>query len=184
MKRTGTFIASILNRLKGRVVRPGTSGLSRGLLLVCAVTLPLVAGGCVAYIHTRVPIVVGAGPHYYHGRPHRNYVCYDCHGYTYFDPYYDFCVQYGFRVNWDRSTSLYKYYWRNRAAIRTKPGWSSKYKYRADYRFAPKYKTPTDYETWKKTDGRTFYSGKEKSSDSDKDKSSSKTKKTSKKDKK
>jgi hypothetical protein len=26
------------------------------------------------------------------GRPHPSYYCYDCHGYRYFDPYYDRCA--------------------------------------------------------------------------------------------
>jgi len=29
------------------------------------------------------------------GRPHPSYYCYDCHGYRYFDPYYDWCAGYG-----------------------------------------------------------------------------------------
>jgi len=144
--------------LRGRV--------PRGLLLAaCAAALPALVG-CVAYVHGGFPIVIGH-PHpyyhddYYHARPHSSYYCYDCHGYTYFDPYYDYCVNFGFRVDWGHHTPLWRYYNRHHDTIVMKMGYPA-YRYKYDYREGPRYKRSVNYEQWKKTDGRTYYTTKTK----------------------
>jgi hypothetical protein len=154
------------------------------LLAVCVTALPLL-WGCVAVVHTRFPIVIGAG-HYHHApRPHSSYYCYDCHGYTYFDPYYDYCMHFGFRVNWGHHTSLWRYYTRNNDTIRVKIKAPPKYKYTRNYRETVRYKSPVNYQKWKKTDGRTYFTTKQtptKESKSDSGKSEkSKTSEKSKK---
>ena len=138
------------------------------LLAACVVALPA-AVGCVAYVHGGFPIVIGSPHPYYHdsyrhARPHSNYYCYDCHGYTYFDPYYDYCVNFGFRIDWRHHTSLWRYYSRHHDTIVIKRGFPQ-YRYKHDYREGPRYKGPVNYEQWKRTDGRTYYSTKEKSTE-------------------
>lgn len=132
-------------------------------LLFLAVALPLI-GGCVAYIHSTLPIVIGTGDHYghpaYYGRPSPQYYCYDCHGYTYFDPYYDFCTYYGFRFQWDTHPSVTRYYREHYDVIHRDTPHFAEYKYKPDYRREFQYSRPPDYQTWKKTEGRTFYKGK------------------------
>jgi len=132
------------------------------VLLVLVVALPLI-GGCVAYLHTTLPIVVG-GDHYghpaYYGRPSPQYYCYDCHGYTYFDPYYDYCVYYGFRFSWNNYPSVTRYYREHYDVIHRDTPHFGEYKYKPDYRRDYQYSRPPDYQTWKRTEGgRNFYSG-------------------------
>jgi hypothetical protein len=158
------------------------------LLLVAGAALPLL-GGCIAYVHTSLPILIDTegyhgyhgyhgndGYHGYHGyyaRPHPQYYCYDCHGYTYFDPYYDYCVYYGFRFTWDSYPSLTRYYREHYPVIVKKTPHYSEYKYKPDYRRDPRYEKPSDYQTWKMSEGRTFYKGKESSSEKSSGKTSS-----------
>jgi hypothetical protein len=134
------------------------------LLLVSIAAVPIL-GGCIAYVHTSLPIVIGTedyhGYHGYYGRPHSQYYCYDCHGYTYFDPYYDYCVHYGFRFSWSSYPSLRRYHREHYPLIVKNTPHFGEYKYKADYRRNPKYERPPDYQTWKKSEGRTFYTGKE-----------------------
>jgi len=153
---------------------PLTKRIPRALLLAaCAAALPVLVG-CVAYVHGGFPIVIGSPHHdyddyhpYYHPRPYSSYFCYDCHGYTYFDPYYDYCANFGFRIDWGHRTPLWRYYTRHHNTIVWKMG-HPQYKYKYDYREGPKYKSPSSYERWKQTDGRTYYSTKEKSTETKK----------------
>jgi hypothetical protein len=142
------------------------------LLAACVAALPILVG-CVAYVHGGFPIVI-ASPHhhyyddaYYYPRPHSSYFCYDCHGYTYFDPYYDYCVNFGFRVDWGHHTPLWRYYTRHHDNIVYKMG-HPQYRYKFDYREGPRYKTPPSYDQWRKTDGRTYYSTRQKSTETGK----------------
>ncbi len=138
------------------------------LLAACAAVLPVLVG-CVAYVHGGFPIVIGSPHHYYYddyyyARPHSNYFCYDCHGYTYFDPYYDYCSNFGFRIDWGHHTPLWRYYTRHHDTIVWRMG-HPQYRYKYDYREGPRYKSPMNFEQWRKSDGRTYYSTREKSPD-------------------
>lgn len=124
------------------------------LLLICVVGLP-VLGGCIAYVHSSFPIVIGSGGYGYHdyyGNPHPQYYCYECHGYRYFDPYYDYCVYYGFRFNWNTHPSLRRYYReRHDVIVRDTPNFGD-YKYKSNYRQEPNYTRPPDYQSWKRSE--------------------------------
>ncbi len=175
----GSAAGSLAGRLgsvvRSRVRRPR---LPHTLLLIaCAAALPLL-WGCVAVVHPHFPFVFSVGHRHRPYRPHASYYCYDCHGYTYFDPYYDYCAHFGFRISWGPRTSLYRYYTRHHDTIRWKMRTYPKYKYKSDYRDRTHYRNPVDYEKWKKTEGRTYYSTKQtptKQKTSDTGKSSSKT---------
>jgi hypothetical protein len=153
--------------VKGRLALRGR--LPKALLVAaCVAALPAIVG-CVAYVHGGFPIVIGSRhpyyyDHYYHARPHSSYFCYDCHGYTYFDPYYDYCVNFGFRIDWRHHTPLWRYYSRHHDRIVIKRGFPQ-YRYKYDYREGPRYKGPVNFEQWRKTDGRTYYSTKQKSAE-------------------
>jgi len=101
--------------------------------------------GCVAIIHHRYYV-----PRYaVHARPVPDYFCYDCHGYDYFDPYYDFCVRYGFVFRWDECYSCRTYYRKHYVKIRRAHPRSRLYKYKRDYRKERRYRDPVDYEVWR-----------------------------------
>jgi hypothetical protein len=138
----------------------GVRLLPYALLFAVVAAVPLVSG-CIAHVHTRFPVVFHARYHNY--RPHPRYYCYDCHGYRYFDPYYDFCDHFGFRFRWDRYSSLRDYHRRHYRRIRRVTPHFGEYKYKPDYRRHPMYKRPLDYEKWKRTDGRNFYSNRKRS---------------------
>jgi len=162
----------------GNGVGPGRKlgKLPFALLLVAVAALPFV-GGCVAYVHTTLPIVIDTegyhGHRGYYARPHPQYYCYDCHGYAYFDPYYDYCVHYGFRFRWDSYPSVRRYYREHYPMIVKKTPHYGEYKYKPEYRGDRRYQKPSDYETWKRSEGRTFYKGKESSGEKSSGKKSS-----------
>jgi hypothetical protein len=82
-------------------------------------------------------------------RPHPSYFCYDCHGYRYFDPYYDYCVSYGFRYRWaDHPQARVIYRDRYVRIKETHPEYG-RYRYREGYRAATRYREPRDYERWR-----------------------------------
>ncbi len=149
--------------------RPALRGRLPWIILVaaCGIVVPALVG-CVAYVHGGFPIVIGS-PHdrYYHARPYSGYFCYDCHGYTYFDPYYDYCMHFGFRIDWGHRTPLWRYYNRHHDTIVMRMGHPT-YRYKYDYREGPRYKGPVRYEQWRKTEGRTYYSTKQKSTEMEK----------------
>ena len=125
------------------------------ILLPAAVAALAFLGGCIAYVHTSLPIVIDtgwhSGHHPYQARPHPQYYCYDCHGYTYFDPYYDYCVSYGFRFNWNAHPSVRRYYRERHSILVKNTPRFGEYKYKPDYRSNSKYNRPPDYQTWKKS---------------------------------
>ena len=83
------------------------------------------------------------------GRPHPSYYCYDCHGYRYFDPYYDWCVGYGFRYRWSAYPEVNDLYRARYLRIRESHPEYGRYRYRAGYREARRYREPASYEAWK-----------------------------------
>ena len=117
----------------------------RVVLLLLGVVLST-SLGCMAIIHQRYH-----APRYSpHARPFPRYYCYDCHAYEYFEPYYDFCVRYGFAFRWDDCRSCRSYYEKHYVKIRKRYPRKHVYKYKSDYRKDRRYRVPTDYDVWKK----------------------------------
>ena len=86
-------------------------------------------------------------------RPEGSYFCYDCHGYRYFDPYYDYCNGYGFRYHWSRHPEAMAIYRERYVRIKeSHPDYGS-YRYREGYQTNPQYQEPRDYESWR-TEGK------------------------------
>lgn len=84
-------------------------------------------------------------------RPDATYYCYDCHGYRYFDPYYDWCARYGFLYRWNdhpRTTAVYR---QRYVRIKESHPDYGRYRYRAGYRGDARYRESRDYETWRAT---------------------------------
>src|SRR3990172_2540103 len=82
-------------------------------------------------------------------RPHASYFCYDCHGYRYFDPYYDYCANYGFRYRWSEHPQARVIYRDRYVRIKeTHPDYG-RYRYREGYRAGSRYREPRDYELWR-----------------------------------
>ena len=116
----------------------------RFVLLLLGVVLST-SLGCMAIIHHR-----HYTPRYNaHARPFPKYYCYDCHGYDYFEPYYDFCVHYGFVFRWDQCRSCRSYYERHYVKIRKAHPRKRVYKYKRDYTRDRRYREPADYDVWK-----------------------------------
>lgn len=84
-------------------------------------------------------------------RPDGSYYCYDCHGYRYFDPYYDWCVNYGFRYRWSDHPRAVAVYRERYVRIKENHPDYGRYRYRMDYRRDPRYRDDRDYETWRET---------------------------------
>ncbi len=82
-------------------------------------------------------------------RPHASYFCYDCHGYRYFDPYYDYCAGYGFRYRWSVHPQAVALYRDRYVRIKESHPDYGRYRYREGYRAAPRYRDPRDYEAWR-----------------------------------
>jgi len=102
--------------------------------------------GCAVLIETRYPVVerydVAA-------RPAQSYYCYDCHGYRYFDPYYDWCAARGFRYEWSRHPEAVAAYRERYVRIKEQNPSYGRYRYSAGYRGARRYQEPRDYEAWR-----------------------------------
>lgn len=82
-------------------------------------------------------------------RPDASYFCYDCHGYRYFDPYYDYCSNYGFKYRWaDHPRSMVVYRDRYVRIKENHPDYG-RYRYREGYRATTRYREPVDYEGWR-----------------------------------
>jgi hypothetical protein len=82
-------------------------------------------------------------------RPDPSYFCYDCHGYRYFDPYYDYCAGEGFRYRWaDHPRAMIVYRDRYVRIREAHPDYG-RYRYRQGYRTAERYRAPRDYEAWR-----------------------------------
>jgi hypothetical protein len=82
------------------------------------------------------------------GRPHPSYYCYDCHGYRFFDPYYDWCAGYGFRYAWGGHPEVMGLYRTRYLRIKESNPEYGRYRYRSDYRASRRYREPRSYEAW------------------------------------
>ena len=87
-------------------------------------------------------------------RPHGSYFCYDCHGYRYFDPYYDWCAGYGFRYRWNQYPKTLAVYRERYVRIREAHPEYGRYRYKPGYRNSGRYKEARDYEVWRDQDSR------------------------------
>ncbi|MBI1795812.1 MAG: hypothetical protein HYR74_02050 [Candidatus Eisenbacteria bacterium] len=79
-------------------------------------------------------------------RPHASYFCYDCHGYRYFDPYYDYCAARGYRYEWSRHPEAVVVYRERYVGIRESHPDYGRYRYRNGYRATGGYRKPRSYE--------------------------------------
>jgi hypothetical protein len=82
-------------------------------------------------------------------RPHASYYCYDCHGYRYFDPYYDWCARYGFRYGWSAHPQVVHLYRQRYVRIREAHPEYGRYRYKPGYRSSTRYRDERDYDSWK-----------------------------------
>jgi hypothetical protein len=101
--------------------------------------------GCAVWVESRYPV---PATYDVSGRPVSSYYCYDCHGFRYFDPYYDWCVSYGYRYAWDRNPDAVTVYRDRYVRIKEQNPKFGRYRYRAGYRDARRYREPADYESW------------------------------------
>ena len=113
------------------------------------VALTLVPG-CAAWIGSRLPVLGGYAPA---GRPVPSYYCYDCHGYRYLDPYYDWCAGYGFRYAWNRHPDAVRAYRERYVRIKEQNPSYGRYRYPSAYREQRRYVEPRDYDTWRAGEG-------------------------------
>ena len=82
-------------------------------------------------------------------RPVASYYCADCHGLRYFDPYYDWCVGYGFRYRWSRHPEAIERYRERYVGIKELHPEFGRYRYSGGYRESRRYREPEDYERWR-----------------------------------
>jgi hypothetical protein len=109
-----------------------------------AVTMVLLLGCAYGYRSVRI-----GGRYSAANRPDASYFCYDCHGYRYFDPYYDWCTNFGFRYDWNRYPRVVAVYRQRYLRIREANRDFGRYAYPDDYRSRTRYRMPRDYEAWK-----------------------------------
>jgi len=83
-------------------------------------------------------------------RPDASYYCYDCHGYRYFDPYYDWCTYYGFRYRWTEHPRAIAVYRERYVRIRENHPDYGRFRYREGYRNTPRYRDERDYDQWQR----------------------------------
>jgi hypothetical protein len=103
-------------------------------------------------------------------RPQASYFCYDCHGYRYFDPYYDFCSGRGYRYQWDRHPEAVAIYRERYVRIKESHPEYGRYRYREGYRAAARYREPRDYEVGRgRVMERATPPGRSRSKDREKD---------------
>ena len=79
-------------------------------------------------------------------RPTPGYYCYDCHGYRYLDPYYDWCPPNGYRIRWDQSPQLMRVYRERYVALKERDRKLGRYRYADRYRTTRRYRESRDYE--------------------------------------
>jgi hypothetical protein len=111
---------------------------------VAAAAVLFALAGCTAGIRYAAVDSVAAAK----ARPHSSYYCYDCHGYRYFDPYYDWCAGYGFRYRWSGHPEVTGLYRARYLEIRETHPEYGRYRYRAGYRENRRYRHPPSYEGW------------------------------------
>jgi hypothetical protein len=102
--------------------------------------------GCAIWVGSRSPAVSSYASS---ERPSESYYCYDCHGNRYLDPYYDWCVGYGFRYAWDRHPETVRVYRERYVRIKEQNPSYGRYRYRAAYREQRRYREPQDYDSWR-----------------------------------
>jgi hypothetical protein len=114
---------------------------------IAGVTVVLaVLPGCAIWVGTRTPRRASYAST---GRPSASYYCYDCHGYRYLDPYYDWCAGYGFRYAWDRHPETVSVYRERYVRIKEQNPSYGRYRYAAEYRAQQRYREPRDYDSWR-----------------------------------
>ncbi len=113
---------------------------------VAAAAVLALLPGCAVWIETRYP---ARASYDVSGRPASSYYCYDCHGYRYFDPYYDWCAGYGFRYAWDRHPETISIYRQRYVRIKEENPTYGRYRYPSDYRQTRRYRQPRDYDQWR-----------------------------------
>ena len=82
-------------------------------------------------------------------RPHPSYFCYDCHGYRFFDPYYDWCANYGFQFRWAAHPQVVHLYRERYVRIREQHPEYGRYRYQPRYRSSTRFREERDYDTWR-----------------------------------
>jgi len=97
----------------------------------------------------RVPGAYSAASYSASSRPDNSYFCDDCHGYRYFDPYYDWCANHGFRYAWAAHPKVLGLYRERYVTIREHHPEYGRYRYQPGYRSSPRYREARDYEDWK-----------------------------------
>jgi hypothetical protein len=102
-------------------------------------------------LRMRLRLSIGGlrGPYSLASRPHPNYYCYDCHGYRYFDPYYDWCAYYGFRFGWSQQPGAVAVYRERYVRIKENHPEYGRYRYRAGYREDLRFRESRDYDAWR-----------------------------------
>jgi hypothetical protein len=111
-----------------------------------------IAGGLLALVGCGYGYrtIVFQGRYSMASRPDASYFCYDCHGYRYFDPYYDYCDGQGFRYRWaDHPRAMIVYRDRYVRIKEAHPDYG-RYRYRSGYKSAERYRDPRDYESWRR----------------------------------
>jgi len=78
-------------------------------------------------------------------RPAPGYYCYDCHGYQYLDPYYDWCPPNSYRIRWDQSPQLMRVYRERYVALKEQNRTLGRYRYAERYRSTPGYRETRHY---------------------------------------
>jgi hypothetical protein len=102
--------------------------------------------GCAIWVGSRYPLTASYASS---GRPSPSYYCYDCHGYRYLDPYYDWCAGYGFRYAWDRHPETVRVYRERYVRIKEQNPSYGRYRYPVEYRRQRRYREPRDYDSWR-----------------------------------
>src|SRR5882762_7594393 len=82
-------------------------------------------------------------------RPEASYFCYDCHGYRYFDPYYDYCAGCGYQYRWASHPQAIAVYRDRYVRIKESHPDYGRYRYRDGYRATTRYREPPDYPEWR-----------------------------------
>jgi hypothetical protein len=119
-------------------------------MATAAAALLLLLPGCAGWGRMRHPVAARSAAA---GRPTASYYCYDCHGYRYLDPYYDWCPGHGFRYAWDRHPETVRVYRERYVRIKEENPSFGRFRYRAEYRDERRYREPTDYESWRSGTG-------------------------------
>jgi hypothetical protein len=111
---------------------------------IALVVLAALLSGCVYAYHS-----TAVAPRFAtEQRPDPSYFCYDCHGYRFFDPYYDWCPPYGFAYRWDRPR-MQRIYRERYVALKRQDRRLGRFEYPEGYRSTRRYREPRDYMSWR-----------------------------------